>query len=211
MDIEKAKEKYSDSISSGNTGLMGTYLQNPDDEVKNYVIQIGNLVANEELQIETSLIQQIDSEDLSYKYRFLKSSLPKVTYNEISSKYQIKSQESTFKFNAKIISNSRLTRLISKSHKLLYAFSSDCKTCNISVYDHQKANIDIEILFRNSNTSIPKLYEEYNPQLKQYTYNFNMMFDERGNNNNITQNKHIVDTEPSINYYQKYENTACTL
>ena len=72
MDIEKAKEKYSDSISSGNTGLMGTYSQNPDDEVKNYVIQIGNLVANEELQIETSLIQQIDSEDLSYKYRFLK-------------------------------------------------------------------------------------------------------------------------------------------
>ena len=72
--------------------------------------------------------------------------------------------------------------------------------------EHKNANI--VILFRNTATPIPKVYEEYNSKLDQYTYSFNLMLDERENEINklIGNNEDDkVDTDASKSYYSCYE------
>ena len=62
IEKEKAKEKYSDAIASGNTGIIST------KEKKFIKVNIGNINPRDKVKLTTEFIQFITSEDMSYCY-----------------------------------------------------------------------------------------------------------------------------------------------
>ena len=64
LEKEKAKEKYSDTISTGNKGFLS---YNLDDETK---ISIGNVSPNEEIEMKTFYFGHITVKDLSLQAKF---------------------------------------------------------------------------------------------------------------------------------------------
>ena len=64
---EKAEEKYTDAISSGNTGFLSTM----DETGKNYTINVGNVLPKERVVLKSIFNQMITSQDMSYEFVFL--------------------------------------------------------------------------------------------------------------------------------------------
>ena len=99
---EKAKEKYTDAIASGNTGILSTL----DESRKNYSINIGNILPKEKVTLKSIFNQMITSQDMSYEFSFLEH-YPCFIYsgNIVQSK----------KISGKFIltTKSKITRLIS--------------------------------------------------------------------------------------------------
>ena len=99
---EKAQEKYTDVIASGNTGILSTL----DESGKNYSINIGNILPKEKITLKSIFNQMITSQDMSYEFSFLEH-YPCFIYsgNVVQSK----------KISGKFIlsTKSKITRLIS--------------------------------------------------------------------------------------------------
>ena len=102
LDKERATEKYSDSISEGNTGILSSYNENN----LNYDVNIGNILPKEKIELISYFFQKITSNDMSYEF-ILMQNLPafshKIFMKKIIGKIIIKT-------------NSKLTRLL-KSRK----------------------------------------------------------------------------------------------
>ena len=64
MDKEKAKEKYTDSISEGNTGILSSYNENN----LTYDVKIGNILPKEKTELISYFFQKITSNDMSYEF-----------------------------------------------------------------------------------------------------------------------------------------------
>ena len=64
---EKAEEKYTDSIASGNTGFLSTM----DESGKNYTIRVGKVLPQERVILKSVFNQMITSQDMSYEFVFL--------------------------------------------------------------------------------------------------------------------------------------------
>ena len=64
---EKAEEKYSDAISSGNTGIYSEY----NKDLDKYTIHLGNIEPNTKVYFTSHFLQNIISNDLNYLYRVL--------------------------------------------------------------------------------------------------------------------------------------------
>ena len=69
MSKEKAEEKYSDTIASGNVGFKSSY----EDENKSYSVNIGNLAPKKQVKLQTNFIQMIDNKDLSYEFNIIEN------------------------------------------------------------------------------------------------------------------------------------------
>ena len=99
---EKAEEKYTDAIASGNTGLLSTM----DESGKNYIINVGNVLPKEKVILKSVFNQMITSQDMSYEFSFLEH-YPCFIYSD--NKVQSKKISGKFILNTK----SKITRLIS--------------------------------------------------------------------------------------------------
>ena len=99
---EKAEEKYTDAISSGNTGVISTF----DENYSNYTINVGNVLPLEKVKLTSVYNQMITSEDMSYEFAFLEQ-YPCFIYG--GKKVQYKKIKGKFVLNTK----SKITRLIS--------------------------------------------------------------------------------------------------
>ena len=64
---EKAEEKYTDAIASGNTGILSTM----DKTGKSYTINVGNVLPKERVILKSVFNQMITSQDMSYEFVFL--------------------------------------------------------------------------------------------------------------------------------------------
>ena len=64
---EKAEEKYTDAIASGNTGILSTM----DKTGKSYIINVGNVLPKERVVLKSVFNQMITSQDMSYEFVFL--------------------------------------------------------------------------------------------------------------------------------------------
>ena len=64
MDKDKAEEKYTDSISEGNTGILSSYNKNN----LTYDVNIGNILPKEKIELISYYFQSISSDDMSYEY-----------------------------------------------------------------------------------------------------------------------------------------------
>ena len=73
---EKAEEKYTDSISSGNVGIYATLDKNDKDKI---IVHIGNIPPNEELTFISEYIQLTESSNDLYEHELFRN-LP--TFNE---------------------------------------------------------------------------------------------------------------------------------
>ena len=69
MSKEKAEEKYSDTIASGNVGFKSSY----EDDNKSYSVNIGNLAPKKQVKLQSNFIQMIDNKDLSYEFNIIEN------------------------------------------------------------------------------------------------------------------------------------------
>ena len=99
---EKAKEKYTDAIASGNTGVLSSF----NESFSNYTINIGNILPNEKVKLTSVYNQMITSQDMSYEFSFMEH-YPCFVFD--GKKVESKRVEGKFILNTK----SKITRLIS--------------------------------------------------------------------------------------------------
>ncbi len=129
---EKAKEKYDDSISSGKGGFLGNY----SDDGLNYDVLIGNISPNEKVILETSFLQLLTSNDMSYELSIMEH-YPSFQYKEMNRE---KPDNKKVKGKITIKTLSKITRLIS-----FLLDEDDKKNTNINYSnDYMEAIIDFE-------------------------------------------------------------------
>ena len=192
MPKEKAEEKYSDSIASGNVGFISRY----EEDNKAYSVNIGNLKAKQQITLKSYFIEMIGSKDLSYEFNIMED-YPAFQYDESFEKKKTADDNKNKKIDAhfKIETQSKITRLISpflsKINKNDYIFKinygKDYQSAEIE-YINKKPKLDLiikeknekkenlNILFRTENMNNPILYSQYNPELKETAYSINYTY-----------------------------------
>ena len=88
---EKAVEKYSDSIASGNTGIYSEY----NKELDKYIIHLGNIEPHTNVNFKSHFLQSIISNDLNYLYRII-DQFPFPKYQNYQPQYKIKAFFQTY-------------------------------------------------------------------------------------------------------------------
>ena len=101
---EKAEEKYTDSISSGNTGFIGNYSY----DGWSYNVLIGNILPKEKVILDSSFLQLLSSNDMSFELSIMES-YPSFQYKEMN---QDKPDFKKVKGKIIIKTLSKITRLI---------------------------------------------------------------------------------------------------
>ena len=214
MAKEKAEEKYSDSIASGNMGIISNYEENN----KTYSVNIGNLAPKKQVKLQSNFIQMIDSKDLSYEFNMIEN-YPLFHYEGSkinTSENDIKNVDAKIK----IETQSKLTRLIpiykndetKKNSEYNVQYSPDYKKAEI-VYKNNKQNSTINkakdeesifrIFFRTENMNKPFIYSQYNPTLKETAYSINYTYTSKYLKEIPTPEK--PDEDSTISYALKYE------
>ena len=160
---EKAEEKYTDSVASGNAAIFTSIDKNDKNKI---IVHIGNIPPNEELQFTSEFIQFTEFSNNSYEYELFRN-LPKldgdngakIDNDSIIGSVEIKSKR-------KIIINKNFTsrQLVIKEEK--YA---DNNTKFIIKYkqgslDYIHAN---KIYFKIEKYSFPMLFSQKSPKNKK--------------------------------------------
>ncbi len=129
---EKAEEKYDDSISSGNTGFIGNYNTDGDS----YNVIIGNILPKEKIILQTSFLQLLTSNDMSYEFSIMEH-YPSFQYKEMN---RNEPDNKTIKGKITLTTSSKITRLIS-----FFLDEENIKSTIKYENDNLKAIIDFEI------------------------------------------------------------------
>ena len=129
---EKAEEKYNDSISSGNTGFMGNYNNDGDS----YNVIIGNILPQEKIILQTSFLQLLTSNDMSYEFSIMEH-YPSFQYKEMN---RNEPDNKTIKGKITLTTSSKITRLIS-----FFLDEENIKSTIKYENDNLKAIINFEI------------------------------------------------------------------
>ena len=223
MAKEKAEEKYSDSVASGNTGFISRY----NEEMTNYSVNIGNINPKQTIKLDTVFIQMIGSQDMSYEFNIMEK-YPSFHYKEINAneaRYKI------IKANFTIETQSKITRLIApfldeeakKKSSYEVAFSNDFKKADIKYIKNpeDKKNIiqgggvtgklnrptfysSFCILFRTEKMNKPILYYQYNPEFNENSYSINYVYSSKALKDIPVPPQ--PDQDNTVSYYEKYQN-----
>ena len=210
MSKKKAEEKYSDTISSGNTGFISRY---DNEKMKNYSVNIGNINPKQKIKLNSYFIQMIGAQDMSFEFNIIEK-YPTFHYNEL---YGNNSENIIIKANLKLETQSKITRLIApfineeekNSQNYEVKFSNDFKTANITyiIYEDKLylpgSYLSFCILFRTENMNKPILYYQYNPECKETSYAINYIFSSKKLKNIPIQDQ--PDQDNKISYYLKYQ------
>ena len=134
IEKEKAKEKYSDALASGNTGAISS-------QKDNYIeVNIGNIGPNSIVKLTTEFIQFLKSEDMSFCYTTIKK-FPVIFENNKKKKNKDDDEERLKKIDAKITikAHSKILRLISKGlvQKKAQKFNEDYTQCILEYYSSE--------------------------------------------------------------------------
>ena len=218
---EKAEMKYTDSISSGNIGLISSY---KDESMNEYTLNIGNINPKQKVKLNTIFIQMLGSQDMSYEFDIMEK-YPSFQYegfnaNEIKNKI--------IKANFTIESQSKITRLIApfyddeakKYSTYEVKFFNDYKKAEIKYIKNpytieQDTNMKRNsillssfcLLFRTEKMNTPMLYYQYNPEFREICYSINYVYSSKSIMKEIP-----IPSEPDqdnkISYYSKYQENA---
>ena len=195
---EKAEEKYSDAMASGNIGIFAKY---KEKESNSYSINIGNVAPNVMIELTSEFIQFITSDDMSLCYSVM-TSYP--TFSDGNSRNYLKN------INGKILikAHSRITRLINQNFTIdeyfKREFDEDCLSCNIEfkiLNDSTIYNSTLNLLFRTEKMNEPYLLSQYNPEKDETSYIFGMIYNQKP-----IPIPEKPDTDINTNYYLKYQN-----
>ena len=224
MAKEKAEEKYTDAMSSGNIAFYSSY----KEDQNSYSVNIGNLKPNQQIKLTTIFIQMINTQDMSYEFNIMEQ-YPTFHYKEINKN---KPKNKTIKANFEIKTKSKITRLIApfldeqakinSTYKVQY--SPDYKTAQIEYIKSHDNEININnrynnifegninkpsfyssfcILFRTEKMNQPLLYYQYNPELKETAYSINYIYTSKNLKEIPIPEK--PDEDNTISYAAKYE------
>ena len=227
MPKEKAEEKYTDSMASGNQGFISRY----NEEMTNYSVNIGNINPKQKIKLDAIFIQMIDSQDMSFEFDMMEK-YPSFHYKELN---QNEPRNKIIKSNIKIEAQSKITRLIApfldeeakKKSTYEVKFSNDFKRADIKYTknpDNEKNVINsigniqggfagqvnkptffssFCIMFRTENMNKPILYYQYNPQFKETSYSINYIYPSKSLKN--IPSSAAPDQDNKISYSAKYE------
>ena len=199
---EKANEKFSDAIASGNIGIFSKYAE---EDPNSYSITIGNIGPNVMIELTSEFIQFITSDDMSFCYSVM-TSYP--TFSDGISRNYLKN------VSGKIIlkTKSKITRLVNQNFTIdkyfKREFNNDITSCNIEFKisnDSKNYNSILNLIFRTEKMNEPYLLSQYNPEKDETSYIFGMIYDQKE-----IPNPEKPDTDANINYYQKYESNVKT-
>ena len=170
----RAKEKYTDTISSGNSGLI-SYSSREET-----TICLGNIPPQEEVELKTYFFGHIISKDYSYQATFpvifpgFILDDPKSPFYKEPEEYKIEKQIVKGKIN--INTFSKLTRLVIKGSnnfgKIEKKFGDDGKSVEIDIYKYNFSDKDIPgiILFRTEEINKDKIFLQYDKDKEKYYY-----------------------------------------
>ena len=199
---EKANEKYSDAIASGNIGIISKYAE---EDPNCYSLNIGNIEPNAMVELTSEFIQFITSDDMSLcfsvmtNYPSFSDSISRDYLKNICGKISLKT-------------HSKITRLVNQNFTIdkyfKREFNQDNTACDIEykiLNSSKNYNSTLNILFRTEKINEPYLVSQYNPDKDETSYIFGMIYDQKPI---PAPNK--PDTDLNINYYQKYQNNEKT-
>ena len=170
IETNKAEEKYTDAIASGNKGIATSY----DNENKICSLKIGNLLKNETLNLKFSFIQLVNIKDSFYCINLIKD-FP--TFNDFNSN----------NYEGKIIieTKSEIINLIQKINseeiKNKIKYSENKHKAEIKL---KKKKLIDKILFKTKNIENPLMICQYNPKLNEMNYIYNYYNINNSNTNN---------------------------
>ena len=189
---EKAEEKYTDSIASGNTGFLSTM----DESGKNYTIRVGKVLPQERVILKSVFNQMITSQDMSYEFVFLEH-YPCFIYSD--KLVQSKKISGVFTLKTK----SKITRLISP-----YMDANAEKTTKFDVkynedYTEAKITFEKKIETESEKKEKPKPFCKFPPKrinigpghFGGHLANNNLNIP---NNNNANNNTNIKNKFPGL-------------
>ena len=190
---EKAEEKYTDSIASGNTGFLSTM----DESGKNYTIRVGKVLPQERVILKSVFNQMITSQDMSYEFVFLEH-YPCFIFSD--NVVQSKKISGIFTLKTK----SKITRLISP-----YMDANAEKTTKFDVkynedYTEAKLTFEKKIETESEKKEKPKPFCKFPPKRINIgpghfgghlaNNNLNIL----RNNNNANKNTNIKNKFPGL-------------
>ena len=190
LEKEKAEEKYSDAIASGNTGIISS---KTDKYIK---VNMGNINPNDIVKLTTEFIQFITSEDMSYCYETM-SSYP-IINDKNSNLKDVK---------GKIVLNThcKLVRLITLglADNIDKKFNESKNQCIISfILKKNKAEDFIKILFRTESMNNLNCISQYDPVNNETSCILSMLYSK---NKIPISTSNEIDTNENYNYYEMYQ------
>ena len=222
MPKEKAAEKYSDTIASGNVGFMSKY----EEDNKSYSVNIGNLKPKQQIKLDSIFMQMIGSQDISYEFSIM-DNYPSFYYKEAKNDDSPKYKK--IFANIQIQTQSKITRLIAPFYDKKYKndlnsifnvkYGPDYKSAKIIFIKDQADIIKIDkkdengekptfystfcILFRTENMNKPLLCSQYNPEFKETAFSINYIYTSKNLKEIPIPEK--PDEDNTISYTAKYE------
>ena len=221
MAKEKAEEKYSDAIASGNVGIISKY----EESEKSYSVNIGNLKPKKQVKLDSIFIQMIGTQDMSYEFSIMEK-YPSFYYKELKGNDKPKNKKIIADFE--IQTQSKITRLIAPFYdelakknpntKYTVQYSPDYKTAKIEYtkdsedlneisneenWDNPSFYSTFCILFRTEKMNEPLLCTQYNPEFKETAYSINYVYASKNVKEIPIPEK--PDEDNTISYTAKYE------
>ena len=172
LEKEKAKEKYSDTITTGDSSFI-SYNQETETE-----ICLGNVAPGDEIELKTYFFGHIKNKDLSYQARF-PIIFPEFSLNDPNKGENLDYYRYSKKdVNGKIYINtqSKITRLVisgsNNFNKIEKKYGNDKKSCEITIFKKDFSDKDIPgiILFRTENINDEILYYQYDEKKNKSYY-----------------------------------------
>ena len=194
---EKANEKYSDALASGNVGIISKYAE---EDPNAYSITIGNVAPNVMIELTSEFIQFISSDDMSFCYSVM-TNYP--TFSDGISRNYLKNVSGKITLKT----HSKITRLVNQNFTIdkyfKRVFNNDNTQCDIEfkiLNDSKNYNSILNVLFRTEKMNEPYLLSQYNPEKDETSYIFGMIYDQKD-----IPIPESPDTDININYYEKYQ------
>ena len=135
---EKAKEKYSDTISSGNVGILSNYSEKGQNI---YSITIGNIAPNTTVELNSEFVQFITNDDMSFCYTVM-------TYYPVFSDGNSRNYLKNIDGKITLKTNSRITRLVNQNFTIDKYFKRE--------FNKENTLSDIEFRISNNENNLTK-------------------------------------------------------
>ena len=205
LEKEKAKEKYNDTISTGNYGFIS---YNKEHKTR---ICLGNISPNEEIELKTFYFGHILNKDLSYQATF-----PVIFPNFILGDPDSKEEPEDYYYEKQIVNGkiyinarSKITRLVISSSKnftkIEKKYGNDKTTAEIDIYKDNFSDKDIPgiILFRTEKINDDVLYYQLDQRKKKSYYMLKKTLNKPEFNKEFQND---IDEDENLNYYSLLKN-----
>ena len=162
---EKAEEKYTDSVSSGNAAIYASVDKYDKNKI---IVHIGNSPPNEELIFTSEFIQFTESSNNSNEYELFRN-LPKldgpeavINYENINGTVEIQTKNKIINIDKKLLSNT-ITVLEEKNDEKNNKFFLKYKYSQLNI-EYISSN---KICFKLETNSQPKIFSQNSQKNKE--------------------------------------------